>query len=394
MKRSLFVLQGGGPTPVINATLAGIAETAGMQFDSLWGLRHSFEGREGAEVLNLSYLIDSRKNKSLLDSLAATPGALLGSSRKKVVEQDLDQVLQQMLAMGSDALIGIGGNGTMAALSMMVEYAAANGHDISVIGAPKTVDNDLPGVYAAPGYGSAARFVSMAVRDFDRDFQAMSTFDDVTIFETMGRNTGWIAAASVLLKEGDSAPNIVLVPERAVDETALLEEIRSQHAERGSVFIVVNEMLNSSDGSLIGETFQNGPTDSLGRKMYSLSFGTGNYLAHKIWSELGLQSRCLRPGNLARAMSFCVSEPDRLLARRTGRAAVKALTNTQGSGQMVTIDANLEFGLQPFSDCTGVRPIPDEFLLPGMAGLQEAFHTYARPVIGMVEPLFSLESLR
>lgn len=394
MKRSLFVLQGGGPTPVINATLAGIAETAGMQFDSLWGLRHSFEGREGAEVLNLSYLIDSRKNKSLLDSLAATPGALLGSSRKKVVEQDLDQVLQQMLAMGSDALIGIGGNGTMAALSMMVEYAAANGHDISVIGAPKTVDNDLPGVYAAPGYGSAARFVSMAVRDFDRDFQAMSTFDDVTIFETMGRNTGWIAAASVLLKEGDSAPNIILVPERAVDETALLEEIRSQHAERGSVFIVVNEMLNSSDGNLIGETFQNGPTDSLGRKMYSLSFGTGNYLAHKIWSELGLQSRCLRPGNLARAMSFCVSEPDRLLARRTGRAAVKALTNTQGSGQMVTIDANLEFGLQPFSDCTGVRPIPDEFLLPGMAGLQEAFHTYARPVIGMVEPLFSLESLR
>jgi len=303
-------------------------------------------------------------------------------------------VLQQMLAMGSDALIGIGGNGTMAALSMMVEYAAANGHDISVIGAPKTVDNDLPGVYAAPGYGSAARFVSMAVRDFDRDFQAMSTFDDVTIFETMGRNTGWIAAASVLLKEGDSAPNIILVPERAVDETALLEEIRSQHAERGSVFIVVNEMLNSSDGSLIGETFQNGPTDSLGRKMYSLSFGTGNYLAHKIWSEIGLQSRCLRPGNLARAMSFCVSEPDRLLARRTGRAAVKALTNTQGSGQMVTIDANLEFRLQPFSDCTGVRPVPDEFLSPGMGGVQEAFRTYARPLIGKCEPLFSLESLR
>jgi len=83
MKRSLFVLQGGGPTPVINATLAGIAETAAMQFDSLWGLRHSFEGREGAEVLNLSYLIDSRKNKSLLDSLAANPVLCLGPAARK-----------------------------------------------------------------------------------------------------------------------------------------------------------------------------------------------------------------------------------------------------------------------------------------------------------------------
>jgi 6-phosphofructokinase len=394
MSRSLFVLQGGGPTAVINATLAGIAEDAGEHFDSLLGLRHSFEGKEGEEALDLSYLLNPGENKPLLDSLASTPGALLGSSRKKVEEQDLERVLQQMLAAGSDALIGIGGNGTMAALAMMAEYATANGHDIRVIGAPKTVDNDLPGVYAAPGYGSAARFVSMAVRDFDRDFGAMSTFDDVTIFETMGRNTGWIAAASVLLKEADSAPNIILVPERTVNESALLEKIQCQHAARGSVFIVVNEMLSSSDGGLIGESFQNGPTDSLGRKMYSLSFGTGNYLAHKIWSELGLQSRCLRPGNLGRAMSFCVSEPDLRLARRTGQAAVKAFMGTKGVGHMVTIDSDLEFGLQALRDCTGVRPVPDEFLLPGMGGLQETFHTYARPLIGKVEPLFNLESMR
>ena len=394
MSRTLFVLQGGGPTAVVNATLAGIAETAGAQFDSLWGLRHSFEGKEGGEVLDLSYLLNPGKNTTLLDCLATTPGALLGSSRKKVVEQDLERVLEQMRAVGSDALIGIGGNGTMAALAMMAEYASANGHDLDVIGAPKTVDNDLPGVYAAPGYGSAARFVSMAVRDYDQDFRAMSTFDDVTIFETMGRNTGWVAAASVLLKEDDSGPNIILVPECPVNESALLQEIHCQHAERGSVFIVVNEMLNSSDGGLIGETFQNGPTDSLGRKMYSLSLGTGNYLAHKIWSEFGLQSRCLRPGNLGRAMSFCVSEPDRRLARRTGQAAVNALINDKGNGQMVTIDSNLEFGLQSLRDCTGVRPLPAEFLLPGMDGFQQAFHTYARPLIGDVEPLFSLESPR
>lgn len=82
------------------------------------------------------------------------------------------------------------GNGTMAALDSLADYAASEGQDLKVIGAPKTVDNDLPGVHVAPGYGSAARFVAMAVRDYDRDFRAMETFDDVTIFETMGRNSG------------------------------------------------------------------------------------------------------------------------------------------------------------------------------------------------------------
>lgn len=390
MKRTLCVLQGGGPTAVINASLAGVAQQAAGKYDRLVGFRHSFEGCKDAPFDNLSDLLKAGSDTDdALERLARTPGSLLGSSRKRVDEQDLERVLNQMASMGCDALIGIGGNGTMAALDMLADFAEGQGCDIQVVGAPKTVDNDLPGVHVAPGYGSAARFVALAVRDFDRDFRAMQTFDDVTILETMGRNAGWIAAASTLLAEqhGD-APHMVLLPERPLDGEAFLQNVQDLKAEFGRVFIVVNEMLNDTSGGLIGENFQQGPTDSLGRKMYSLSLGTGNYLAQEIWTRLGLQARCLRPGSLGRAASCYVSEPDRLLALRVGRAAVDALDTSTLSRDMITINSDLSLGMQPLRECTGTRPLPDAFLSQGPEGVSEAFRAYGRALIGPVDPLF------
>lgn len=388
MDSTLFVLQGGGPTAVINATLAGIAEQASGRFNRLIGLRHSFEGHKDGQLLDLSYLLDGAACAKSLNRLSKTPGALLGSSRKKVEEQDIANVLDLIKNAGSDSLIGIGGNGTMAALDVLADLAASKGHNLKVIGVPKTVDNDLPNVHIAPGYGSAARFVAMAVRDYDRDFRAMETFDDVTILETMGRDSGWIAAASVLLKEGDTAPHMVLLPERPVDEAKFLQQVCALKKEFGRVFIVTNEMLNASTGGPVGESFQNGPTDGLGRKMYSLSLGTGNYLAQLIWAELGLQARCLRPGNLGRAMSFCVSEPDRLLANRIGRAATVAIQEASATQDMITVDADLSFGTQPLKDCTGQRHVPERFLSSCPIGISTEFYAYGREAIGPVTPLF------
>ncbi|WP_282610322.1 diphosphate--fructose-6-phosphate 1-phosphotransferase [Pelagibius sp. Alg239-R121] len=388
MSRSLFVFQGGGPTAVINATLAGVLEAAKPHFESVIGLPHSLEGADGRQTIDLSHFLRGGDATTGLNRLASTPGAALGSSRKKTSADDFARVLRLMQQKGADTLIGIGGNGTMATLQMMADHARDVGHEIVVSGVPKTVDNDLPGVHVAPGYGSAARFVALATRDYGYDFRAMSSFDDVTILETMGRNSGWLAAASVLLKQCDhDPPHIVLVPERPVDETELLAEVRRQHVHRGHVFIVVNEMLHDLNGGLIGEAFQNGPCDSLGRRMYSLSLGTGNYLAQRIWSELGLQTRCLRPGNLGRAMSFCVSEPDRELARQVGVEALAAVAEGNGAGQMVTIDAQLGFALQPLSDSQGSRSLPAEFLAIDPFGIAEDFRSYAQPLIGDVEPL-------
>lgn len=390
MTKTLFVLQGGGPTAVINATLAGVAKGAIGTFDRLVGVRHSFEPVDGERLIDLSAILDPA-NEAQLEILANTPGAFLHSSRKKVDEQDLATILGLMKQQKANDIIGIGGNGTMHALQQLSEYATVSGSTLRVSGAPKTVDNDIPGVELAPGYGSAARFVAMATRDFDCDFRAMSTFDDVTILETMGRNTGWLAAASTfLMQERGDAPHMVLLPERTFDENEFLEQVLVNHKMYGRVFIVTNEMLSDSHGNIVGESFQDGPRDTLGRSMFSLSLGTGNYLANRIWKTLGLQSRCLRPGSLGRAMTSCVSNYDRDLAWNIGVASVDMLNANESVPQMISVDKSGEFGRQPLTAGIGQQPLPSGFLNTDQPfGVSEKFTEKYAHVIGEVTPIFT-----
>lgn len=395
MARTLFVLQGGGPTPVINATLAGIAESATGHFDQLLGLRHSFERCAENTLCNLSLLLQGESAANNLDLLAATPGALLGSSRKKVGEEELHQTLTTLRAANATDLIGIGGNGTMSVLATLAEFARSSNYPLNIIGAPKTVDNDLIGVHAAPGYGSAARYVALSVRDYDCDFRAMSTFDNVTILETMGRDSGWLAAASCVLKQNEEdAPHLVLLPEQSFDQTRFLDSVSRCHANYGRVFIVSNEMLRHGDGSIVGEEVQNGPRDALGRAMYSLSAGTGNFLSNLIWTQLGLQARCLRPGNLSRAVSFCQSLPDRDLARAAGREAVAQLMAGDKHEHMIGINENLEFSTLCLKNAVGEKPLARNFIdneTPFQ--IAESFRQFALPLIGEIPQLFDYKQL-
>lgn len=383
-----MVLQGGGPTAVINATLAAIAEKAARSYDRLIGLRHSFE-RSDVKTIDLTNLLNAG-NSSARGRLSRTPGAYLGSSRKKIEVQDLAAMCSQLTNNNAQDIIGIGGNGTMHSLQKLSEFAAANGHFLNVVGAPKTVDNDIPGVEYAPGYGSAARFVALAVRNYDCDFRAMSTFDDVTILETMGRHSGWLAAASTFLKKTDAdAPHMVLVPEQRVNEEAFLQQVSTLHKAHGRVFIVTNEMLIGVNGKILGQAFQNGPTDELGRHMYSLSQGTGNYLADQIWRRLGLQTRCLRPGSLGRADTSCVSEFDYQLAWNTGEAAVELITSGNGSADMLAIDAAGIFSSQALTAGTGQRCLPAHYLETDQPFTVSAnFANEAHHVIGDVADIF------
>jgi ATP-dependent phosphofructokinase / diphosphate-dependent phosphofructokinase len=172
-----------------------------------------------------------------------------------------------------------------------------------------------------------------------------------------------------------------------VDEEELLANVAAEHRGRGHVFLVVNEMLRDARGDLIGQEFQRGPKDNLGRVMYSLSLGTGNYLADLIWRRLGLQSRCLRPGSLGRAMSAMVSEPDRVLASSVGKAAAFLAIARERSGTMVTVDGSGENGTRGFEESSGTRGLPREFLTEGSMGISSSFVTYASPLIGVVDPV-------
>jgi 6-phosphofructokinase len=382
MKRVLFLFQGGGPTAVLNASLAAILEGAAASYDAIYGLRHSFEQAMPENLEDLTALAAPGQVEARA-SLARTPGAVLGSSRKKVEDANLDAVLRVMRSKGATDIVGIGGNGTMATLCKLAECAATQGQDLRAVGVPKTVDNDLPGVEFAPGFGSAARFVALATRDFDCDFRAMQTFDDVTIFETMGRDTGWLAAASILLRDGEgAAPHVVLVPERPVDEEALMTHVQALHRQHGRVFIATNEMLKTQEGHILGAEAQQGPKDSLGRTMYSLSTGTGNYLAQKLWQTCGLQSRCLRPGNLGRALSFCVSEPDFRLAQAVGRASLPLLDEVEGIPLMLTVARDLSIGAQSAALGTAKKELPSCFLGSGTSfDISDDFKDLVLPII-------------
>jgi 6-phosphofructokinase 1 len=220
----------------------------------------------------------------------------------------------------------------------------------------------------------------------------MQTFDDVTIFETMGRGTGWLAAASVLLKQADAdAPQIVLIPERPVDETALLERISEVHRDLRRVFIVTNEMLTAPDGSILGADVKDGPTDALGRTMYSLSAGTGNYLAQRNWKELGLQTAVSGPAAPAAPSRLACPKVDFDLALRVGREACDLFDLSETGAKMLTVSQGLNLAWQPVMYGTGRTPIPktyydqdDEF------GIGESFSTTMRHVIGHIAPIFPM----
>src|SRR5690606_19168510 len=140
----------------------------------------------------------------------------------------------------------------MAVTHRLAEVAAVNGYELAVIGVPKTIDNDLAGTDHAPGYGSAARFLALATRDTGRDLESMVTFDDVTILQTMGRDAGWLAAATVLGKERrDEAPHLVYVPELPFAEEQFLTEVEQVHRRLGRVFVVVAEGLRDAAGRFI-----------------------------------------------------------------------------------------------------------------------------------------------
>ena len=386
---TVLVFQAGGPTPVINATLAGLASSLKGKNIRLLGVRHNFEARISAELLDLSVLTEEDTER-----LIHTPGAVLGSSRTPVDDVAMGGMLGLARDANASAIVGIGGDGTLSTLAKVSAAASSRHQPLFVLGLPKTVDNDIPSVHTAPGYGSAARFVALAVRDFDCDFRAMQSFDQVTILETMGRNTGWVAAAGGLLADENSAPHMILVPEAPVDLDDLLQRIAAIQSSVGRAFVVSNEVLFTNDGQILGAADQALPTDRLGRVMYSLGRGVGSFLAENIREKLGLQTRVLRPGNLARAMTCCVSTADRALALQCGQMGAQTLLAGLGShrGEYLSMDERREFLTRSLTSLpAGKHSLEPDFFDSAKLNITHGFKTYAAPFVSDIPELFNPE---
>jgi 6-phosphofructokinase 1 len=268
--------------------------------------------------------------------------------------------------------------------------AKAMGADLRVVCVPKTIDNDLPETDHCPGYGSAARFLALAVQDSALCTEAMPTHYPVKIIEVMGRDAGWLAAASALGKLQDAdPPHLIYFPERPLYPDEFLADVEDVYRSLGYVVVVVAETVRAHDGRPLGEGGHQG-MDAFGHRLLA---GAAPYLVSLVRERLELRARYDRPGDLQRMSSACVSEVDRLEADMVGRAAVQAAVARGETDKMVTLVR--EETASRYASSTGLtdldrvanqhRPLPVEYVSGNGKGITAAFREYALPLLG--EPL-------
>lgn len=320
--RKIAIGQAGGPTAVINASLVGFLDKISDKAQ-VYGIMNGYNGlvENDIKLLEGSLLEWVKKNKNV-------PGACLGSGRYRFTKNKIAKAVQNLKKQDIHSLVFIGGNGTMAALQQVGLEAKSIGYDLQVIGIPKTVDNDLGGTDHAPGFASAARYVALTTRDISKDLEAMRNFEQVRIIETMGRNAGWLAAASGALKNSEQdGPHLIYLPEVPFEIEQFLTDVKETVDKFGMATIVVSEGVSPVGASQVEKT------NVIGRAVLG---GISNKLEHLVQTELGLTARAEILGMTQRSSSLSISVQDREEAYAVGQKAGECVLEDK-SGIMVSI---------------------------------------------------------
>jgi 6-phosphofructokinase len=388
-RANLLIGQSGGATAVINASLAGAvtAALASARIADIYGMLYGIEGFLREELVDLR-----RQPAELWSQLPYTPSAALGTCRYKLREEDLERAIALLRRYNIRYLLYIGGNDSADTLHRLADAARLAGYELQAISIPKTIDNDLPLTDHCPGYGSAARFIAMATRDSSMNTLATRGHYPVKIIETMGRDAGWLAAASALLKEEASdPPHIVLVPERPFQQERFLTRVEEIYRQLGYVVVVVAETVRDEQGRPLGSIGAMG-TDAFGHPLLS---GAAQYLVESVRSQLGLRARFDKPGDLQRMASNYVSAVDRAEAYLVGEAGVQAALAGEHD-RMVTLQREdgaryrCTTGLAELAHIANQqRRLPADYLDVSGTMVTAAFQRYALPLIGEPPPRYA-----
>ncbi|MBA4741191.1 MAG: 6-phosphofructokinase [Azoarcus sp.] len=318
--KNLLYAQSGGVTAVINATAAAIIEAARAsgQVGHVLAARHGLVG-----VLDEALLDTSILSADDLLRLARTPGGAFGSCRFDLPDPEddaapYDRLFDVLAAHDVGYLLYNGGNGSMYTVAQIAGEATRRAYPLVTVGVPKTVDNDIEGTDCCPGFGSAAKYLATSMLEAGMDLRSMaSRVGRVFVMEVMGRNAGWLAAATALARRGDDGPpHIVLMPEAPVDRVRLLAEVERTVARVGYCAITVSEGISWIDGMRVKERH-------VDAKGYVQLGGAGQSIARLISAELGYKPHCAIPDYLQRAAGHLVSAIDFEQARAAGAAAVE-----------------------------------------------------------------------
>ena len=257
MKKNLLVAQSGGPSSAINATLSGILMEAirSPEIDKVYGGANGIYGIISQQIADLSGQVRTTEDFKLLET---TPGMALGSCRFKLPPAENDtKVYEKLVKIFHSYNIGyflyIGGSNSMDTVWKLSRYLKDKGEDIKVLGVPKSVDNDLSGTDHTPGFGSAAKFIATSTEEIIRDSEAYP-ISSVTIIEVMGKESGWLTAASILPRHfGENAPHLVYLPEVPFSMGQFINDVQETMKKERAVVVVVSEGLKFSDGSYVAQ---------------------------------------------------------------------------------------------------------------------------------------------
>mgnify|MGYP001724612643 CR=1 FL=1 len=390
MKGNVIVGQSGGPTAVINSSLAGVYKNAIERgFDKVYGMLHGIQGLLDEQYIDLSTQIHSELD---IELLKRTPSAFLGSCRFKLPEIHEDKTIYEKIfgilnRLDIDAFIYIGGNDSMDTIKKLSDFAILTGQKQKFLGVPKTIDNDLALTDHTPGFGSAAKYIGASTKEVIRDAQGLTYKKSmITIMEVMGRNAGWLTGATALARTEDcDGPDLIYLPELTFDIEKFTGRVKKLLEKKDVVVVAVSEGIRIKDGRYVSELGSASDyVDAFGHKQLA---GTATYLSNVIHAELGCKTRAVEFSTLQRSAAHLASRVDVNEAFMVGGAAVKA-ADEGDSGKMVVIDRVSD---DPYQCATGIydvhkiangeKMVPREWITKDGTYVTEEFIDYVRPLI-------------
>ena len=394
LKGNAIIGQSGGPTSVINASLAGII-TAAKEFEGVertLGMRFGIEGFMAGNIVELD-----KEPAEVINGLKRTPSSALGSCRYKLADDDLPVILDILSKQNIRYIFMIGGNDTMDTIHRIEEYAKEQSYDLIGIGVPKTVDNDLFGTDHTPGFPSAARYIALSVMQEGLLARDMQKVDQFVVFQAIGRDAGWLTAASVAGKRSsEDAPHILCLPERPFSKDKFLKDVKKCYDEFGFVSIVCGEGVTYADGravsaSQVTDKFDNVEFGAMGGVSAAMGL-------HRIISdEFGFRGEFEITESLPMTAADRTSQIDVDEAYMCGRAAVE-LAKQAKTDLMVTLVRQSGRKYQCTTGTIGLlevaikaKPMPNEFINAEGNFVTDTFRDYISPLIGELPRYANLE---
>lgn len=387
--KNMLVAQSGGPSAAINATITGVIDAgiASDQVGHVYGARNGIKGVLNENFVNLDEVCDTKEKRDLL---SVTPAAALGSCRWKLKDpkenaEEFEEIIRILRKNNIGYFVYTGGNDSMDTVYKLSIYCKENNiDDIKVMGAPKTIDNDLGETDHCPGFGSAAKFIATAFTEIACDCFVYDV-PSVTIVEVMGRNAGWLTASSALARtEERRVPQLIYLCEKVFDEEKFIEDVNKALEKENNIIVAVSEGVKDATGHYVGEETKSGKEDAFGHKYLS---GIGKYLEGLVGNRIGCKVRSVELNILQRCAGYMLSETDIIESRNLGAfAAVSAIRGE--SGKMSALKKicddpyQVEIELADLSKIANFeKKVPMEWINEEGNDIKDDLLTYLKPLI-------------